>query len=625
MRGCVVGGLVCLSFIFASPVKASVEIGLSLKSQVSPEPLTTEKVWTLAPTQSDPHRQRWVLSSQLELSGLKVIQTGTRSKEVFKIESGELQGEVTGYLRGPGPWYQNLEHFPCGVDSHSDLASRFATEEGTRKGITEALDHWSKFLTQEKLKLSFALGHIRAETEQGTRDQARQVYRNWFQQLNRDWLAEQSKLKKIEWSHYEKAAHQAGLCGPSAKSKTHDSSTGPLPWKAQMEPIQGEPPKVTQVHVHAPARLWDGMFTIRVSVRMGDGSLNGRFLIDSTAPTSVVSPSWLEGQGILPALIGLTRVAPQKVLGSQFRENAGELSKWVSVERVEISGFPIPLNTFLLAETEFFGAPDHVGSCCDGVLGQDFLKLYPIEFQPQKPPEVRIWPKENFHWGTGGEEKGLPWIEVSSTEMASDCVSGSDTVGRGRLKGVRWNTGSPESLLLHTPWKKQGGAIASPSWKVECDSIQVARNATAVSPSELAAKRNPGLRQAFPAIDFGMELLSRGNFTFDLPHGRLWLASSGLASPPMARNRSGLKLKFEVQKKMGRILKVVSLKANSPAQSLAQAGLKPGMTITQLDGLEPADHDLWTLERHLAGEFGNTVTLQWQAQNGLKMAPMSLR
>jgi hypothetical protein len=666
---------------------AAPELSLNLQSQLSPDPLTTEKVWTLAPDQTNPHRQRWLVHRKIELAQLKIVPTGTPKdeasiasrgtpeaspkrgpvKEGFRVESGELRAVVTGFMKGPGPWYQTLDAFPCGSAADSELASRFATEEGTRKTVTEAVERAGNQLTHEKAKLTFALQHIRAATEPAVMENAHRIFREWLALSEQNWQREKVKLRKNEWAQYEKAARTVckgrskkagptgngngslkGALSSSSSPQPHLLPQGtlsgtplwPLPWKDQMEPIQGEPPKVTQMLVRAPARLWSGIFSIRVTIRMGDGTLNGRFLIDSTAPTSVVSPIWLEGQGILPALVEIPRRTPQRVFGSQFIENLGELSKWVSVDRVEISGFPIPLRDFLLAETEFFGPPNFVGPCCDGVLGQDFLKLYPLEFQAKDPAEVRIWPKENFHWGRGregGTEPAIPWIEVSTSEkegtrqdFVSDCQSGP--AGSLILKGVRWNLGSEDEVLLHTPWKNfkeknfKGKSVSkspSPYWKVECSSTPMAQKIIPSFPAESQAKKGTGLTEPFPAVDFGMALLSRGNFTVDLPHGRLWFDPAGLSTGPVAQNQSGLNIAFDLIKGE-RVLKVLSLKKNSPAQALINAGLKPGMVITQIDGLDPTEQDLWTLERHLAGGFGNTAILRWQVGAGVKIAPMKL-
>jgi len=74
-----------------------------------------------------------------------------------------------------------------------------------------------------------------------------------------------------------------------------------------------------------------------------------------------------------------------------------------------------------------------------------------------------------------------------------------------------------------------------------------------------------------------------------------------------------------------RELKVKYIVDGSPAQALASAGLKPGMQITQIEGKNPLDLDIWQVEQELSGASGKSViSVQWKTPQGLKQAPLKL-
>ncbi|MEO5969256.1 MAG: hypothetical protein ABIQ95_04965, partial [Bdellovibrionia bacterium] len=214
-------------------------------------------------------------------------------------------------------------------------------------------------------------------------------------------------------------------------------------------------------------------------------------------------------------------------------EGKGSLAPVANIESVSLSGLNLPLNRFLLKDTEFFTPPDYLATCCDGVLGLDFLKLFPMEFQSTSPPEVKVWPVENFRGPIDSK-----WVEVGEIQ--------------------------PQNL---------------------------------------------------PA---------RGNFIFDLPHGRIWFPPSSEEKQTPKVNQSGLELQYSLNKGE-RILRVKKIRPRSKAsQQLFKSGLKIGTQITQIDSKPVEELDLTEVNQRLAGHYGEVVSLQWKTPKGLKMAPLNL-
>jgi hypothetical protein len=378
--------------------------------------------------------------------------------------------------------------------------------------------------------------------------------------------------------------------------------------------------------------LWNGLFSIRTTVGIAGRNLNGRFLVDSSAQTSQISPEWLEAQGIQPALIYASKSSVEPVQRSGIWQSTRRLARRVRVDRVEVSGLSLPLREFLLAETQFFNPPETVGSCCDGVLGLDFLRLYPMEFRGSSPPEIQIWPREGFRGVEGAE-----WTEISelsSGELASSCslvLSGESSPSSSDLKleGVSWDLASEKGLQIHTPWRSQWEPILSSkkrsgTTQMVCDGRVMA---TKMTPSWAEAPGGPSdeglLTEKEPAMSLGQGLLAQGRFTLDLPHGRIWFAPGTLPLREKLKNTSGLSLTYALEDRE-RVLRVQSVAAQSPASGLLREGLKSGTVITQVDSRPAEEMDQWEVNQRLAGVYGSQVTLQWETKKGLKLSVLRL-
>ena len=124
-------------------------------------------------------------------------------------------------------------------------------------------------------------------------------------------------------------------------------------------------------------------------------------------------------------------------------------------------------------------------------------------------------------------------------------------------------------------------------------------------------------------LNAGMELMGRGEFTFDLGHGRLWFNPQGLVLP-IVQNHSGLNLEFTYYEG-DRYLKIMGIRKDSPADALRKAGLEIGATVLSLDSKSVDDMDTWEVEQRLSGVYGETVAVEWKTgKKSSKIAPIKL-
>ena len=651
IQGALFVGLLCVSLStklgFASPpqkpLPRSSPMRLQLLSsyQESGEALTTDLVGKLDPQLKNPHLSRWVVGRKVELKGLKVIPL---SEGTYGLTAQAVSSLSTSYVRAMGPWFQSMSHFPC----TSEATDWFSTPEGAKLAALQAAEAWSQALSKNLHLLSVRLSQVKVQTAQTAQSRGEMIFQGWLNQLDHHWRSHSLvEAKKAEWGFYTEKAKADRLCSRQAGTPRIQIPS----LQSMMEPLSGSPPQWNQILARAPARLWNGLFSVRLNLTLAGKKLNGRFLIDSTAPRSVISPLWLESQGIYPAWILIPDAQPERVSWSGLWSDQMPLSRLIQADQVELSGLKLPLQEFLLADTDFFSPPENLGSCCDGVLGVDFLRLYPIEFQSRSPAEIRVWPRDQFLWSAD-----TPWIEVSETQegnlishcelfekldphaapasipesssknaKASAVVSnGSELKARSKLIGVRWDTGIEHSLQIHVPWQHSISARAkSHGLQIQCDAWMLAQGVQpqnaqppeGVSPQGLLA-------QKYPAANLGMNLLGQSSFTLDLPHGRIWFERKSL---PLAlrKNQSGLILKFH-QEDGERQLRVEGVRPHSMMSSFSKSGLRPGTVLMELNDTPADELDLWQVNRILAGTQGNLIKLKWRYQKQIKEASVDL-
>jgi hypothetical protein len=590
------------------------QLSFSSSYELTSKALSTDLVWTIDPDLSNPHTQKWALSRKLELKGLKAIpKGGQKQNNQWGVTAEGVSSLVLSYVRPSGPWYRPWSEFSCEKEPNP----WFDTAEGAKYGAAAAAKVWADLIQRELPQLNAFLDQISSPSEEAALAVADATFKSWTGQKGVKWKEKVAQEVRAEvWKYYLSEAKAFGTC-PLTQGRVPQPRP---PWSAMMEPLVGLSPPIKRLLARAPVRLWNGLFTIRADIKVGDRTLNGRFLIDSGARKSVMSPSWLEGQGIYQAWVDVPKGQPKRAVWSSQWQNEGGLAQPAWVDGMSIGGLSIPMNEFLLSETEIFDPPENAGFCCDGVLGVDFLRLFPIEFQTESPAEVRFWPRENFHWS---EE--TPWIEVSESpdkSLVSDCTVSPDLKkSKMDLPGVVWLTGSETRLDIHSPWQKKVHYKHDTPWRVVCDGLELANQQHAQLPSVPGGLYHS---EKVPAVSIGMPLLSRGNFTIDLGHGRLWFSKDALKKKERV-NQTGLRLEYVMNKDEDRKLIVRSITKGSPAAKLEKEGLRPGSVITQFDEKEPQDIDFWEVEKRLAGEYGEWVTLQWRTKKGLKMAPLVVR
>ena len=108
--------------------------------------------------------------------------------------------------------------------------------------------------------------------------------------------------------------------------------------------------------------------------------------------------------------------------------------------------------------------------------------------------------------------------------------------------------------------------------------------------------------------------------TLDLSNGRWWFPQ-GDQLPAASTNKTGLTVTYQ-DVNQERSLRVQSVKSGSAAWSLRRAGLKPGLEITQINGVHTTDLDQWQVDQILAGKKGQTVMLEWATAEGPRIAPL---
>lgn len=580
--------LLLLIAAFPASVLAQPKIELVAKHEVSPEPLTTEQVWSIEPEELNPHRLRWALDRKTELRGLRAIES-KRGK--YKVEGRAIHATTTLHIRGEGPWYQPIESFGC----WNEPVTWFATREGAENAGVAALKSWKSHL-ESSLPLLHQLLDQLSESNAGIAMlKARYLFRAWLEKTEQEWRAEApAKARMAEWRSYLETANRRGVCKPGSRPK---EATRPS-WEARMEPPAAKPIP-PQLVARAPAKRIQGFYTIKVGVNIAGKTLVGQFLVDTGASVSVMSPSWLLSQGINPKLLVVPGAKPQPVTHSGGRAMATR----IEVDGIEVAGLVAPINDFLLLQTDLFSPPEAKGPCCNGILGMDFLRLYAVELVPGDNSVVKIWNRRGFDLGSK-----MSWVEAAMTPsegLISECVTEPVSV-----VGARWDTGSESFIDIHSPWESKAKAAKGP-WSIHCGPVAVA---TGIEKAKLALAdddRGP-FASRLPGFTIGVPLLSRGPVIFDLSHGRIWFSPDAL-NRPLPANRSGVELKYGIIREKERILRVTSLKKGTAAQKLIDAGLKPGMVLTRLNGKAASGFDSWEVEQILAGERGKLLSVEWKA------------
>ncbi|MDR3608427.1 MAG: PDZ domain-containing protein [Oligoflexia bacterium] len=561
-----IGFLFLLVSSLASPAHAAVSMpDLAFRSgiETSDEPLQTEDFTRLDPGAVNPHLQRWALSRVVEILGLTTRKLPTGA---FGVSVSALDSRSVIHLRGPGAWYQTIQQFPC---QERVSSPDFATQEGTRVVANEAAKLWDEILFEKKNSLARRLAHVALTSDAEALDTGQRVFKEWLGGLDLEWRARVSKtVLTQQWQKDRAEALALGVCHGYARatkaSEYHE--VWPDSWMSLPDLERASPSPLVMPVFRAPARRVGGYFTIRLDLQVGLRTVSGQFVIDPASPGSIISPSWLEAQGVRPPWVEIPEAALAHVRVRAGQGRTG-LAKTAFFDRVTASGYALGVQRFQLYEvSEVFDEPEFPVPCCSGILGQDFLSRYVLEFRPGDPMEVVAWPVAGF--GSAQLAEGDAWAELRRLPSA--------TLGLFDFAVAC----SPRVRALGVP-------------KICDDPATALKNAVA------------------PII-------------LDVPHGRIWYSKSEAAAP-LYKNRSGLNLAFGYAHK-SRVLLVKSIGDTPGARALAKDGLRVGTEILELGGVPSAQLDAWKVQRLLAGVYGKVVAVKWEKnQSGrIESAPLPL-
>lgn len=596
--------------------QARLQIPLQYQYEPNETPLTTEGVWKWDPEERNPHRKWWVLGRSVKFLGLEVNQT--ENQKGFRVSAAAMDAKTQLLIRPKGPWFQELDQFPCTEHPLSD----FATVGGSIEVAQKSSELWEKTLTDRRNLLEHQLSQIATDSAESATLLAHQTFDHWLKESEELWRQKSSSQRAHEWVFYWKEANKFKVCGKGKKNPSTLAQEPPAP-DSWMEPPSGNVP----MHplARTPARRWDGLYVIHAEVQMLKKRIVGQFLIDPSSEFSLVSPSFLRKQ-VITIDEESKKKESDRIVSSviqRVRWFGGTLpARFIEVAGVQIGTLLLPMKTLGVVPTEIFKPPMNIATCCDGVLGKDFLFQYAVEFDPQFPAHLKIWPREGFQ----KNPQQYDWIEISEDndgKWVSDCSLESPR--RFIPLKVDWRVSTPGWILI--PPASLGTRDEVKNSALWCSDRNLGKFWKVQAWREAASVRRKftGPRRPMQA---GVEFLSRGKFVFDLGHGRLWLERQGIQQEK-AEASWGLKTRFELDEEEERILRVQHIVPNSPASRLQKMGLKPGDILLTLNETATDELDQWEVDRILnpvypvsgAEHLPRKIELSWRSQKGSKKNP----
>ncbi|MBN23321.1 MAG: hypothetical protein CL678_18695 [Bdellovibrionaceae bacterium] len=541
---------------------SAAEFRVDHQIEYSDDPLTTESVWKWMPEEENPHRRRWALRRKLEIEGLDAIQKGKN----WVLKADIVIARTRIYLRPSGPWYSTMDQFSC----FKKFGDRFATAEGTAFASKLEAQAWGAHLKKRIYDLQNQLSRVRSDSKTQTMITGQKIFKNWLIGLERSWRDKNLKSIRVqEWKHYLLLARKTHSC---KKNK----GTAPLPWKDQMEALgkaSGNDQRIGRV----PARLWGGAFSIRASFEVNPGvQFIGKFLIDPSLDRSLISPVSLENQGVSRKL--LNRWIHRKE-DFHWRGKKASFQK-IPVQNFEVSGVSVSISELGLSPTLIFQPPEYVSTCCDGVLGKDFLRQFVVEFDRSVPSHIFLWKRSGFAL------KKTPWIEISS-----------DSLGR---------------IVSECSWKTKIRTYRVPTYLRMGKTSSVVFSKKTNQKIDLSCNGVPLFNSVFSKEEgldtsIGMGLLSERRLFLDLSHGRLWIGEPLINDSARKLSRS-IELKFEYENGK-RVLRVKRIKKVSPYKEAIAKGLGVSTRILKINGTDVDELDLWQVQQKLCGQATSEVSL----------------
>src|SRR5262249_55580934 len=158
---------------------------------------------------------------------------------------------------------------------------------GSRIAADFAAKEWERKLDADRVQLSAMLRRVNGTTPGMALEKGRGIFDEWLKRVDGEWRAKaRAGAQQVEWKHYLEQAHSAGLGKKGgAKAESHPGGAGyedeyvaparkgPVPWEVMMEPPgtgepgqAGTPQDEIKVLARAPAKLLDGLFTVRLNL-----------------------------------------------------------------------------------------------------------------------------------------------------------------------------------------------------------------------------------------------------------------------------------------------------------------------------------------------------------------------
>lgn len=357
-------------------------------------PLVTDRVLDFDPEILNPHRTRIAFKRTIQINGLTAVPHPAGSG--FTVSVVGLDSHVMIGIRSPeSPLFSPIEEFPC-----SPLPDdRFATYEQTSLRAPKKADRWHTIVKQALPRIELALQSIREPVESMAIARAHIIIHSWMKKLQIEWTEwERTDSRADEWKVYQAAA--AKLTEPCKYKKR-----GFRPWTEIMDPVPENPTR-TEPLARSPARrVGQGEWTLRINAQAIGIKINGQFLLDPEASMSIVSPDWLDSQGVEEFLLE----DPGKRIVKVSRKGRDKLTKVLVLADVETSGQKLGIDEFAALNVDEYKMPEDFDICCDGVLGVDFFRKNVIQLDTSAPlGGVLIWPRSNYRAPTGYQ-----WVELS--------------------------------------------------------------------------------------------------------------------------------------------------------------------------------------------------------------------
>ena len=356
---------------------------------------------------------------------------------------------------------------------------------------------------------------------------------------------------------------------------------------------------------HVPAKRWEGYYSVLVGFKIGGKELVGKFLVDSGAPQSMISPTFLSNQGAFASWIEIPKAKAQRITWS----GGSGVAVPAIIGEVKLGGVALPIHDFMIHDVDLFGSPESFSTCCDGILGSDFLRHYVVEFKPGKTAELNLYAREGYD-----RLDRFPLVEVSfnkNQDLVSDCTAtakGSNT----QVRGLRWQTGSESALEFSHHSNAERGVQR---WNLGCGPVTIAKNVS-------VSKKEQGASESV-AMDAGMELLGRDQIIFDLEHGWIWFESSRIGFADRAKS-IGPQLRIHFSGR-GSIAEGSRHESRISSRGAQQSRSDDGGTILSLDSKSADGMDSWEVEQRLSGVYGTQVDIEWKTgKKTSKLAPLTV-